>query len=233
MAGGFAAAEDQTGGAGAARDVHESAKVLFFSGADLWRNGGFAHGGLVWSPDGLDREGLTFKVLIGGGTYQYFSGAIGAEVTGRQLLAAAMAGWRFKVGTLEVTVYAGPDFQDHTLSPDDPTGSMRGRYFGARGGIDVWYEPMPGFMAAVNASGSTAAQEYSVRGAVGWRLLDRVFVGPEAQALGCLNYEQVRVGAHATGLKLGTFEWSASGGWVQDSDRRSGGYGRVGVLTRY
>jgi hypothetical protein len=29
------------------------AHFLFFGGTDLWRYGGFGHGGLRWSPDGL------------------------------------------------------------------------------------------------------------------------------------------------------------------------------------
>jgi len=76
--------------------------------------------------------------------------------------------------------------------------------------------------------------EYSLRGAFGWRVFDRLYVGPEAGVLGSsVTYRQLRFGAHATGLKLGTFEWSAGAGWVEDSDHRSGAYGHVGVLSRY
>ena len=233
MIGSLAVADEQ-GGPGAAQDTGDGAKVLLFSGADLWRNGGFVHGGVVWSPDGLDRDGLTFKLLVGGGTYRYESGALGAEVTGRQFLGSAMAGWRFKIGGLDATAFVGPDMQDHKLTPNDPTGSLHGLYLGVRGGIDLWYEPTAATMAAVNASGSTAVSEYSLRGAFGWRLLDRLYVGPEAQVLGSsATYRQLRLGLHATGLKLGAFEWSAGGGWVEDSDHRSGAYGHLGVLTRY
>ncbi len=45
----------------------DGARYLLFSGADLWRDGQFLHGGLVWSPDGAQREGFTLKAMISGG----------------------------------------------------------------------------------------------------------------------------------------------------------------------
>jgi hypothetical protein len=47
-----------------------------FSGADLWRDGRFMHGGLLWSPGGIDREGFTLEAMVSGGTYRYASGAL-------------------------------------------------------------------------------------------------------------------------------------------------------------
>ena len=84
--------------------------LLFFSGTDLWRQGSFSFGGGVWSPGGIDREGFTFKLLAGAGSYQYLSGALGdVEVTGRQFTGFAMAGYRFVRDKLFVTVFAGVD----------------------------------------------------------------------------------------------------------------------------
>jgi Cellulose biosynthesis protein BcsS len=42
----------------------DGAQYLLFTGGDLWRNGAFTYGGLLWSPDGLDREGFTLKAVI-------------------------------------------------------------------------------------------------------------------------------------------------------------------------
>jgi Cellulose biosynthesis protein BcsS len=226
------AAEEQAG-AGVTHEARASAKALLFSGTDFWRNGAFVHGGLMWSPGGLDQEGFTLKLLIGGGTYRYDSGLLGTEVIGRQYFGSAMAGWRVKADRFEATIFIGPDLQDHKLDPDDPGGRLRGRYFGLRVGLDVWYEPWPGFMAALNGSAAAPTSDFSARAAVGIRLFDRVFVGPEGQVLGCADYRQYRAGLHATALKIGRLEWSAGGGWATDSDRRSGGYGRLGVLARY
>ena len=79
----------------------------------------------MWSPCGLDHEGFTLKVIGSGGDYRYQSGALGLEVTGRQMMASVMAGWRFKFDRLEITAYVGPDFEDFKLTPDDPGTRMR------------------------------------------------------------------------------------------------------------
>jgi hypothetical protein len=215
------------------RDTSAAAKVLLFSGTDFWRDNAFIHGGLMWSPGDFNHGGFTLKLLIGGGTYGYYSGALETEITGRQFIASAMAGWRFKIDDLEATFFVGPDWQDHKLTPDDATGRLRGSYLGVRAGADIWYEPQPGFMVAVNASAANPTKDYSLRGAIGWRVLDRLYLGPEAEVQGSADYQQLRIGLHVTGLKLGWFEWSAGGGFAEDSDHRSGGYGRLGVLTRY
>jgi Cellulose biosynthesis protein BcsS len=227
-----AVAEEQAG-SGATHDGRSSAKVLLFSGADFWRNGAFLHGGLMWSPGGLDQDGFTLKLLIGGGTYRYDSGLLGTEVIGRQYFGSALAGWRVKSEGFEATIFIGPDLQDHKLDPDDPGARLRGRYLGVRAGLDVWYEPWPGVMTAFNGSAAAPTSDFSLRAAAGIRLFDRVFVGPEGQVFGCADYRQYRAGLHATALKVGKLEWSAGGGWVTDSDRRSGAYGRIGVLARY
>src|SRR6476661_9192314 len=49
----------------------DSARFLLFSTTDLWRHGGFAHGGVLWAPSGLDQEGPVLKLLFGGGIYHY------------------------------------------------------------------------------------------------------------------------------------------------------------------
>jgi hypothetical protein len=207
--------------------------LLFFSGGDLWLNGGFLHGGMLWSPSGLDHEGFTLKLLVGSGAYRYRSGALGAaEVIGRQVSGSLMPGWRFKWPGLDMTVFAGLDVQDHRLYPDDPSNDLRGSRTGLRTGFDFWYEPSRGVMLASDASVSSIGGSYTARAAYGWRFLDRVYVGPEAAALACDDYQQFRLGAHMTGLKAAQYEVSTSFGYVRDSDHRSGAYGRFSLVTR-
>lgn len=211
-------------------EAPEAAHFLFFGGADLWRNGAFTHGGVLWAYQGLDRDGPVFKVLLNGGFYRFRSGA--TEITGRQVMAAALPGWRWHREGLEVTVFAGLDVQDHRFTPDDPGNRLRGTRAGARGGFDVWYEPFADWMLTGSASLSTVGKSYWTRAAAGWRLFDAVWLGPEMHAMGDDNYRQFRAGAHVTSLRMLGYEFSAGGGWVMDSDQRSGAYGRVGVLVR-
>jgi hypothetical protein len=69
------------------------AQSLLFSGGDIWRNGAFSNGGLLWSPGGLDREGFTLKAMLSGGLYRYNSGALaGDQVVGTEYAAQILPG---------------------------------------------------------------------------------------------------------------------------------------------
>jgi hypothetical protein len=221
-----ASAEDAPAG-------REIRTLLLFAGTDIWRHGEFVYGGLIWSPAGLDASGFTLKVLVGGGLYRYQAGLEDpVDVNARHMFAAVMPGWRFKRSGLEVSVYAGLDAQDHRSSPEDPFASLRGRYRGARGAFDLWYEPTPTTMLAASASVSTIGSGSSARAAFGVNLSGRFYLGPEAQALDCAGYQEYRLGLHVTALRTGWFEWSGGVGWTRDTDAREGLYGRFGVLTR-
>jgi hypothetical protein len=216
--------------ADAPAEQHATAHFLLFGGTDLWRNGGFAHGGFLWAYQGLDADGPVFKLLLNGGFYRYRGGTTG--FTGRQVMAAALPGWRFKRGTLELTVFAGLDAQDHRCTPADPGNRLTGTHVGARGGFDVWSEPLHDAMLTGSVSLSTVGSSYWTRAAAGWRVFDMVWLGPEVHASGDDVYRQFRVGVHATSLRLYGYEWSVGAGWATDSDDRDGVYGRLEVLVR-
>ncbi len=206
---------------------------LLFGGADLWRYGDFLYGGTLWSPKGLDSSGFTFKLLVNGGRYNYASGDLGTTVDGDMISGAALPGWRFVHGTLTVSLFAGPLVQDYRLSPSDPGSRLHGLYAGGEVAGDIWYQPTKAVMAAVNGSLLSIGPTGYLRGALGYRVFDAMFIGPEMAMLWCGNFQQLEFGAHITGLHLAATEWSAGGGWAMDSDRRSGPYLRIGVSTRY
>lgn len=205
-------------------------QFLLFSGADFWRGGGFGHAGLIWSPEGLDREGFAVKSMLGTGTYQYRRN--GQPVLGVQTVAAIMPGWHFIRGKFELGLFAGLDVQHHQLIPDDPDNRLRGTHAGIRAGADLWWQPSADIMVSAAISASTIGTGYWARGATGWRFFDALYLGPEIIAAGDTTYRQFRLGAHATGFRTGAWEWSAGAGWVTDSDKRAGIYTRIGVLTR-
>jgi hypothetical protein len=205
-------------------------RMLLFSGIDLWRNGGFSHGGFLWAHQGLDADGVVFKLLLNGGAYRYHSGF--TQIVGSQAMAAALPGWRFRRAGFEFTVFGGLDVQHHGTTPVDPGNRLRGTHAGVRGGFDVWYEPFQNAMVTASASLSTVGSSYWTRGAAGWRFLDSIWLGPEFLACGDDTYRQFRAGAHVTSLRFGSYEFSVGAGYVTDSDRRSGVYGRLGMLFR-
>src|SRR5437764_14700992 len=92
-----------------------AAHVLFFNGTAIWRNGLFSHAGFLWAYRGLNEDGPVFKVLLNTGLYRYSSGT--TEITGQQLMGAALPGWRSNRPGFELTVFTGLDVQDHRLPP--------------------------------------------------------------------------------------------------------------------
>lgn len=210
-----------------------SPSFLLLGGSDLWRYGGFLYGGALWSPGGLNADGFTLELLVNGGRYSYNSDALAAKIDGTMLSGAALPGFRVVRDTLTVSLFAGAAVQDYRLSPYDPGSRLHGLYAGAQVAADIWYQPMAKIMAAVNGSLLSIGPTGYLRGALGYRVFDAMFVGPETAMLWCANFQQLELGAHLTGLHVGGMEWSAGAGWSIDSDRRSGPYLRLGVSAKY
>lgn len=208
--------------------------LLYFAGTELWRHGSFSYGGMLWAPDGLDREGFTFKMLIGGGTYRYLSGALGdATIVGSQVTGFALAGRRFVSGKTFVTVLGGLDLQHHRTSPNDPGSDLNGTRAGIRSAIEFWHETDATTMIAGDASVSSIGPSYAARAAFGWRVADIFYLGPEVAGFASRDtYQQLRAGLHVTGLRFSWIEWSAAAGWAMDSDDRNGFYARIGMHVR-
>jgi hypothetical protein len=213
----------------------DNPSFLLFAGTDLWRDGAFGNGGLMWSPAGLGQDGFTFKLLLAGGQYVYPSTNLGVDVAGTLVSASALPGWRMTHDGLTIDVFAGGIVQNYRLTPYDPQSLLRGRYAGGQLATDVWYQPDPATMIAFDGTIASIAAIGAARAAIGWRMSEQFFLGPEVQTLWCLDYQQYRLGAHITGYRVDGLEWSAAAGAAVESDRRGSvaPYLRIGVNVRY
>jgi len=207
--------------------------LLLFGGSDLWFYGAFADAGGIWAPAGLDHDGFATKLLLNGGVYTYPSAGLHTDVRVTQLSGTVLPGWRINDDGAFVGFYVGPIVQDYKLTPYDPKSLLRGFYTGAQMSVDAWYQPSPASMIALDSSIASIALIGSARAATGWRIYDSLFLGPEAQALWCVDYQEWRLGAHITAFRFGGFEWSAAVGAAIDSFNRLGPYVRGGVILRY
>jgi len=217
---------------GRAADDDET-RYLLFSGRDIWRNGAFAYGGLLFAPGGIDQDGFLVKLMLSGGIYRYNASSLGGEqVYGFETKTQILPGWRQKRGNLEVKFFFGPDIEQHRLRPDDPSNNLRGHSFGLRFAAELWYEPTPATMVAADVSLSSIATSNSARVGYGWRVLEQFYAGPEIALFASEGYRHFRIGAHFTALKTEATEWLAAGGWAHDSEGRSSLYARLGLLQR-
>ncbi len=215
-------------------DDDEDTRAILFSGRDIWRNGVFSHGGLLFAPGGIDNDGLLLKLMISGGVYRYGSGCECGNVVGVEVAAQVLPGWRIKRGDLEAKFFFGLEFQEHRLWPNDPSNILNGRTLGLRMAVDLWYQPTPSTMIAFDGSISSIATSHSARAAVGWLMFDdQLYVGPEIAFFASDGYRHFRLGGHFTAMKTGNnVEWLAAGGWARDSDQRSSPYVRLGLMKR-
>src|ERR1041385_1525717 len=133
-------------------DDTEGARAIVFSGRDVWLNGAFLNGGVLWSPTTLDDDGLLLKLLLSGGLYRYNAGDLGGErVIGSEWAVQLLPGWHIKRGTFEAKIFAGPEFQQHRLWPADPGNRLSGSQFGLRLSGEIWFEPTATTMVAGDA----------------------------------------------------------------------------------
>jgi hypothetical protein len=205
-------------------------RFLFFSGLDLWRNGKAGYGGMVWAPHDLNKDGPLLRLFLSDDFERYDTP--GQRYNSTIFRGSILPGWRIKRGDVEIKVFTGLAVENRVLAPDNPADRLHGTQFGARMTAELWWQPTRATMLAANASATTIGSEYSARAAAGWRLLDRFWAGPEVSISSDAYSTQYRFGAHITGLKTGTLEWSVATGFVEDSFQRNGIYGRLGVFRR-
>jgi hypothetical protein len=172
-------------------------------------------------------------LLLNGGRYTYTSGYLNADVDGTMLSGALLPGWRITRDGLTVSIFAGPVVQDYRLTPYDPGSRLNGFYLGGQAAAEVWYQPTPRTMAAINGTITSIGPTGSLRVAFGFKVFEPVFIGPETQEIWCGDFQEVQFGGHLTGLHIGAFEWSAGSGVAMTSDHRSGPYLRLSVNARY
>jgi hypothetical protein len=214
-------------------DGPDAHAFVAFGGTDLWRDGAFLYGGVLWSPGGFSADGFTLKLLLASGGYAYPSGGLHTDVDGTLVSASALPGWRMSRDGITVSLYAGPIVQNYWLVPYDPGSRLKGFYGGAQVAADIWSQPTPTTMIALNGSIASIAAIGTMRVATGWQFSEPFFVGPEVQSLWCIDYQQWRVGVHVTSFRFGGAEWTAASGLAVESFGRAGPYLRLGLNVHY
>jgi len=215
-------------------DNDDAGRVLAFSGFDVSRKSyGGNIGALIAPFRDLDTSGLRFFMLGDGGVYKY--PAAGTSIRGNYESGDALAGYGFEGDFYSINLLAGLNAVNHTLSAVDPENKVQGTAFGAKVRTDAWVNPTPKTLTYGEAEYSTAFHTYYTKGKFGYDVTDgkEVFVGPEVAALGDERFNQWRVGAHVTQVKVGRFQFDVSAGYAHDSIVGNGAYGTVELNTHF
>lgn len=217
--------------------------IAVYSGTDISKDSNYFYSGAVVSMNrDLSRSGIVLRGFFGYGAYEYDNLAVaGGVVDGDAVEVDAMLGYMFVGNSGSMTFYVGVDYQNHDLTPTDPSNLVEGSETGFKVAADLTRDGARHYLSLLG-SYSTAFDTYWTRGRVGLKL-DRLTIGPEAIAVGNDGFDSQRVGGFAmTTLHLNPqspVELTVSGGYqFADDDEvgsrgSSGGYGALNLSFAY
>jgi opacity protein-like surface antigen len=209
-------------------------RVLAFTGFDGAKYAYSALAGALIAPyRDLDTTGLRFFILSDAGVYKY--PAEGELIRGTYETADLLAGYAFEGDNYSINLLAGGNASNHMLSEVDPENRVQGTAFGVKARADAWVNPTKQTLTYAEAEYSTAFQTYYAKLKLGYDITKdkEIFFGPEVAALGDERFNQWRVGAHITQVKLGKVEVDVSGGYAHDSSVGASAYGNVELSTHF
>ena len=180
--------------------------------------------GVLYAPSGMDTSGVRLAAFGLIGKYGYHVDD-GTSFNGRFGSADALVGWSHVFDQGAVTLSIGANYQNHRISPVDPSNSVQGAKTGFKVQGDLWVNPTPRTLVYALGSYSTAFNTYYSIGRLGYDVMGSGwFVGPEVGGLGNERTDQFRVGVHLTGLNVGVAKLGISGGWLRERNEGGGWY---------
>lgn len=186
--------------------------------------GGTYTGGIASLNKNLLSDGVVLRGDLGGGNYTYNRSTFpSATIPGSVATYGgdAMVGYRKSVGAGWMTGYVGANVETHDNR--DPAAVLSGTKAGVKGIVEYFGPISPSFDISGYASYSSAFSTYTAFGRVGYKLVDKVKVGPEASLFGNDAYRDGRLGGFI-GLETPFGEIAISGGYRRPFTTGPDGY---------
>jgi outer membrane immunogenic protein len=219
---------------GSPSDDGPAKHVLAYTGIDVAKFSidGWV-GGIIAPLTDIDTSGLRALIEAGGGAYKYYGTGItyhGVSETG-----SALAGYGFEGNNYSITLMAGVNAENDTLSSPDPTNAVVGTQFGGMVRGEAWYNPTPQTLVYTEDQFSSAFHTFYTEGKLGYDITNgnHIFVGPALGYLGNERFTQFRAGAHVTQIEFNKIEVDLSGGYANDSVVGPGVFGKIEVSTNF
>jgi hypothetical protein len=137
---------------------------------------------------------------------------------------ATMVGYEAVGEKGTVAGYVGVNVENQQVAATATTPAGRTTYAGFQVAADVYYTPTDKIMMSSNLSYSTRKNSYYMRSKLGFAVAEDVYVGPEVAAQGSRDYQQYRVGAHVSGVKIGQLSFGLAAGYMMDRKNGNGAY---------
>ena len=201
---------------------------VYFSGYDVVTDSRYAYSGIIVALNGdMGRDGYFVRAYGALGDFDLNPG------DGRQWQGDVALGYMFSRSSIDYEIYAGVDYQNVRLRPDDPTAEVRGTEWGFKVGAGIETEKELPYYFRIEGNYSTSFNSYWARARVGLHR-GRFTFGPEASVVGDEDFDAQRVGGFVTfDLKLPQFrptEITLSVGhqFVSGSSNNTDGNGGIG-----
>ncbi|MGH1404017.1 MAG: cellulose biosynthesis protein BcsS [Alphaproteobacteria bacterium] len=176
-------------------------KTAYWAGIDFTDDSTFGYAGVAYAlHDTLLEDGWLARVGIGYGEYEYNTVAVsGLGVDGDNVRANAMVGYQKHFDTMLVSAFAGIDYNNHDLSPNDPGNDVDGSETGVMAQVEVRKNFDALTQLNLNVNYSTAYNNYYATARLE-RDLGSFKIGPQVTALGSESFDHKRLGIYvATG----------------------------------
>lgn len=170
-----------------------------YAGVDIRERSYYGYAGLIRALNGnIATNGFLVRGSVLYGEYDYTLPVVGGVIDGDVTAFSALVGYQHFFQGLVGRVYAGVDYEDHDLTPDNPFDPNRGSDFGVmvRGELETQYSFNALFYGSLVGIYGSAKERHWVRGRAGYNF-GGIILGPEAIFTGNPVSDDTRFGAFA------------------------------------
>jgi len=132
-----------------------------------------------------------------------------------------MAGYRKSFGESWLSGYVGAAYETH--SNGDPAATLRGTEGGAKALVEYFTPLSNRLEASALASFASPFTTYYADAKVGYKIVDKVLIGPESSVFGDIAYRESRFGGYI-GFKTPTGQIDVAGGYLHPLSGNPDGY---------
>ncbi|MGH1353056.1 MAG: cellulose biosynthesis protein BcsS [Methyloligellaceae bacterium] len=214
-------------------------RVDYTSGVDISEYSYSAYGGISIAPMGLITEpGLRIKLNIGAGQYHYDGtkndgmATTSQMFTGRTTTIDLLAGYSFKKYDWITKAYIGVQYNNHSVTPDDPENPVQGTAANLKIQLETWKDLGNKTSFSSHVSYTSNHADYWFQSRLFTEYSRRFTLGLEGAVFGNENYSATRFGALGR-MKTDFGDVTLSGGISASNDEDMSPYLSLSIYQKF